>query len=459
MAMRSGQQRRKKEKPKQEKQPQPQTQSNHIMPCIQRNSGRIQSDSNLTHHLSLLPHPKRLVRIDSHSSLSSSLSSFPSYGFVTGNYVTLLFHCLHSINNGTQKRPKVSKIEICLSLKLVSLLAINLDAGGDDAHQVFDESLPVLSRALLHFESSGSDSDIVMGILDCLGFVGFFGSTHPEETQSVMRIVWDSLAKNGSEGSELVRKKAISAWSFLLSSMPGAHVSNKYWKSVTSYLLSLMGDEGVASAVDDALGLISEMGFLSKFREQVEEGCSRDKIEDNITDKLRGLAIEDRGKSLEVLADEDGDEDKDRRTPQAIKIAQQVKDGLILLKASEIIQSKFIKGFLGPLGFANYLQDNSNLQHMFKFTQKRSQKDDQITKDELLMPQREEVTVRFYCPLNQRQEHRFDDILPFMSGREKQVQKRMMQSPSSVRSKARSQLLKKQREIRTGVVSGSVFDY
>ena len=372
--------------------------------------------------------------------------------------MTLLFHCLHSINNGIQKRPKVSKIEICLSLKLVSLLAINLDAGGDDAHQVFDESLPVLSRALLHFESSGSDSDIVVGILDCLGFVGFFGSTHPEETQSVMRIVWDSLAKNGSEWSELVRKKAISAWSFLLSSMLGAHVSNKYWKSVTSYFLGLMGDEGVALAVDDALGLISEMGFLNKFQEQVEEGCSRDKIENNITDKLRWLAIEDRGKSLELLADEDGDEDKDRQTPRTIKIAQQVKDGLILSKVSEIIQSKFIRGLLGPQGFSNYLQDNSNLQNMFKFIH-RSRKNDQSDKDELLMPEREEVTVRFYCPPNQREEHRFDDILPFMSGREKQVQKRMMQSPSSVRSKARSQLLKKQREIRTRVVSGSVFDH
>lgn len=371
--------------------------------------------------------------------------------------MTLLFHCLHSINNGTQKRPKVSKIEI--SLKLVSLLAINLDAGGDDAHQVFDESLPVLSRALLHFQSSGSDSDIVMGILDCLAFVGFFGSTHPEETQSVMRIVWDSLAKNGSKWSNLVRNKAISAWSFLLSNMPGTHVSNKYWKSVTSYFSSLMGDEGVALAVDDALGLVFEMGFLNKFQEQVEEGCSSDKIEDKITDKLRGLAIEDRGKSLEVLADEDGDEDTDRQTPRTIKIAQQVKDGLILSKVSEIIQSKFIRGFLGPHGFANYLQHNSNLRNMFKFIQRRSRKNDQSDEDELLMPEREEVTVRFYCPPNQRQEHRFDDILPFMSGREKQVQKRMMQSPSSVRSKARSQLLKKQREIRTGVVSGSVFDY
>uniref|UniRef100_A0A7C9E9H5 Interferon-related developmental regulator N-terminal domain-containing protein n=1 Tax=Opuntia streptacantha TaxID=393608 RepID=A0A7C9E9H5_OPUST len=357
MEMRTGQKREKKDKPKPKKQPQ--TQYDHIvMPCIHHNSSQTPSESNLTHHLSLLHHPKRSVRLDSHSSLSSSLSSSPSYGFVSGNYVTLLFHCLHSINNGTQKRPKVSKFEICLSLRLVSLLAINLDAGGDHAHQVFDESIPSLSRALLHFESSLSDSDIVVGILDCLGFLGFFGSTHPEEIQSVMLIIWDSLTKNGSKWSDLIRFKAISAWSFLLSSMPGSHVSNKYWKSVTSYFLSLMCDDGVALAVDDALGLIFEMGFLNKFEEPAEEGCSRDKLKDKITDKLRGLAIEDRGKKLKVLADEDGngDGDEDGQIPRTIKIAQQVKDGLILSKVCEIIQSKFIRGFLGPHGFANYLQ-------------------------------------------------------------------------------------------------------
>jgi len=207
-----------------------------------------------------------------------------------------------------------------------------------------------------------------------------------------------------------------------------------------------MGDDGVALVVADALLLIVEMGVFNKFQEQVEEGCCRDTLRDQITEQID----KDREKRLQLYADEGDDEDG-----RTIPIVQQVEDGLILSKISEIIQSKFIRSFLGPQGFASYLQYNNNLQNMFKFTQK----DDESEKDKLLMPEREEIIVRFYRPPSKRKGHRYDEILAFMSGREKQLRKRMTKSPCSARNRARSQLLKKQRETRTGVVSGSVFDF
>ncbi|KAF8404889.1 hypothetical protein HHK36_009784 [Tetracentron sinense] len=220
---------------------------------------------------------------------------------------TLLYHCLNSIKRGSSK-------EISLACHAIGLLALTVGCG-DNVHEILEDSIPPFSKAL----KSGLESSNILSILDCLAIITFVGGKNPEEMERSMHVVWQllhpKLGSNvvASKPSSAVIASAISAWSFLLSTMNGWRPNSKYWRESISYFSSLLEEEdrSVRNAAGEALALIFELGSLEKFYyEAVCSSHSSDQegnncperyahvqgLKEKILNQVRNLSVEAGGK-------------------------------------------------------------------------------------------------------------------------------------------------------------------
>ncbi|KDP26477.1 hypothetical protein JCGZ_17635 [Jatropha curcas] len=352
--------------------------------------------------------------------------------FVEKNSATLLYQCLSCLKKG-------SAMELELALKVIGLLAIILEDEGL-AHEVYQDSVPVLSQVL----ESGSKK---LNSLDCLGIVGVFCAKDPDETESVMLIIWkflkpDSCHKHSTD----VLAAAISTWSFLLTTIEGWRLNHKNWQDSISCLSNLLMESelSVYLAAAEALALIFEIDCLEKFSTEAKEltNANKQALKDDISEKLRCQSIK---------ASEDGEEEEaeiddvlkffeaGELLEKSVKIG---KDKLKFSTWSRRIQLNFVKRFLGEEGFVKHMRRNENLHTIFEFTPKGKDSTGNVH----YTPDREEITVRFFKPKVQQKD---GSLLPFMSNDAKQLVKKMTMSPNSPLNKARTQLLNKKRMLRS----------
>ncbi|XP_030947339.1 interferon-related developmental regulator 1 [Quercus lobata] len=394
---------------------------------------QINKDSLLDLALDALYEKRPAIREKALSSIIDTFNSSLQHEFVEKKCTTLLHQCVNIVKRGTSK-------EIALASHAIGLLA--LTAGdGDKAHEIFKESVSPISQAL----KSGSEPTKISSLLECLAVVTFVGGNDTEETEMSMQIMWQvvhpKLSSNvvATKPSAAVITAVVSAWSFLLTTMTGLKLNPKHWQESISYLSSLLDkdDRSVRIAAGEALALIFEIGSVEKFSGEVKgsidvstpegsknrEGFSRVQgLKGKIINKVRDLSAEAGGKgsakkdlnSQRNLFRDILEFFEDGYSPE-----NTVKIGGESLKTSswyQMIQLNFLKRFLGG-GFIKHMQENEFLQDVFGFTPKKK--------------------------------HLLDDEYRISS-----TDKRMYKSPNSVVSKARTQLLNKQRMLSEGRNAG-----
>ncbi|CAA3024528.1 interferon-related developmental regulator 1 [Olea europaea subsp. europaea] len=361
--------------------------------------------------------------------------------FSQKNFATLLYRFLYSLKKGSAK-------EIALASHALGLLAVTIGCG-DNAHELYKESLPLISKAL----KSRTES-MLLSIIDCLAVATFVGGSDFEETETSMQILWQFIHLVRSDNvaakkhSSAALSAAISAWSLLLTTVDGWNINYKYWKGAISVFLDVLqvDDPSVRIAAGEALALICEVGFLEKFvfdtnsadigtnekeNDLLKQYSSMKELQEKISSHVRSHfqqtakssvcnSLNEQHKfSLNLLnVLEDG---CFRET--ALKIGKQ---SLKLNSWSQLLQANFLKQFLRR-GFVKHMLENEFLHDVFNFTSRK-----QTSGNELYVSEREEVTLKIFVPENRTRD---DEDFP----------QKTQRAPTSAFRKAKTQLLNKQR--------------
>ncbi|GMJ06381.1 SALT-TOLERANCE 32 [Hibiscus trionum] len=328
--------------------------------------------------------------------------------FVENNFVTLVYHCLWCI-----RKSRVAE-EMENAVYIIGLVAM-ITEYVDTSHEVYVDVFSAVSNGLKSKVDVGK-------VLECLAIVTFFGAKNSDETEKAMQLIWSFILpesnstmkkKHPSDVLLVVLPVAISAWTFLLTTLDGWRLSYKIWQGASSCFSNLLNseNESVCAAAHEALALISESNCLEKFSPKA------------YSEKLH-LSIAYNQKSQTYCETING---------RKLKLSSR----------SQIIQMKYLRQFLGEDGFVKHMMKNENFHDIFEFSPKTEN-----SCDMLYEPEREKVQVRyFHRPVPIQQDN---SLLPFVSRENRQILKRMTKSSNSSLSKARTALLKKKRSIQDG---------
>ncbi|XP_043709548.1 interferon-related developmental regulator 1-like isoform X1 [Telopea speciosissima] len=377
--------------------------------------------------------------------LSAIVDAFTNklqHQFVEKNCVTLLHPCLNSIKKGSSK-------EKSLASRAIGLLALTVGCG-NNAAEILEESIPPLSQAL----KSGLESTM-SSVLECLAIVSFVGGNDPDATERSMQIMWQiihpKLGPNvsASKIAPAVLTAAISAWSFLLTTVNECKINSKSWQDSISYFSNLLDkdDRSIRIAAGEAIALIFEIGQLDKLSGEdrhssdssVHEGNNSQEryayiqgLKGKILSQVRNLSVEAGGKGSTNKKDLGSQRNLFRDVVEFLEDGYcpqtSIKIGGGILNTStwsQLIQLNFLKRFLGG-GFPKHMQENELLHDVFEFTPKKRQA---LGSELLTSGQKLSRKAMIHLPIV-KHEASFQ---------------RLFKSPNSVLNKARTQFLNKQR--------------
>ncbi|CAN6176031.1 unnamed protein product [Urochloa humidicola] len=314
--------------------------------------------------------------------LVDAFESFMLHGLVENKYATLLSQFNNSVKKGSTK-------EVFLASRAIGLLAITLGAGSS-SHEIMEESHPQLCRIL----QSWSDGSKMISAVDCLAVITFVGATDLAETELSLKAMWDVIHPKSGSNVGTVRKPkppvlaaAISAWTFLLTTIGSWRINTDSWKEPIAFLSTLLEaeDRAVRMAAGEALALCFELNLLDV--SSCEDGDANTGGTAGPKNKLfldmQALKAKISGLASNLSAEAGGKgADKKNLTDQkdlfqrildfvkygecpeeSIKIAGK-RDVLRVSSWSELIQLNFLKRFLGK-GFLKHVKENGLLQDIF----------------------------------------------------------------------------------------------
>ncbi|XP_062187318.1 uncharacterized protein LOC133890780 [Phragmites australis] len=316
------------------------------------------------------------------ASLVEAFESFMLHDLVENKYATLLSQFNNSVKKGSTK-------EGCLASRAIGLLAITLGAG-NSSHEIMEESHPQLCRVL----QAWSDMSKMISALDCLAVITFVGATDLAETESGLKAMWDVIHPKSGSNVGTVRKPrppvlaaAISAWTFLLTTIGSWRINIDSWKEPIAFLSTLLEaeDRAVRMAAGEALALCFELNLLDVSSCDDGDvntggtGGSKNKLfldMQALKAKISGLASNlsaeagGKGADKKNLTDQRDlfqrilDFVKYGECPEeSLKIAGK-RDVLRVSSWSELVQLNFLKRILGR-GFLKHVQGNGLLQDIF----------------------------------------------------------------------------------------------
>ncbi|KAL8027606.1 hypothetical protein ABFX02_14G106600 [Erythranthe guttata] len=348
------------------------------------------------------------VREGALSSIIEGFTANRRLQFAEKNFATLLYRFLNSLKKGSSN-------EIVLASRALGLLSITIGCG-DNARELYNESLPLISQAL-----KSKTESLLLSVIECLAIATFVGANDSEQTEASMKIIWHFIQASSSENvvvkkrSSSVMSAAISAWSLLLTTVDGWNLSHTYWQGAISCFLNQLevDDRSVSLAAGEAIALICEVGCLDKFTSniKIDEINSNDKgknttdqdfsiqelrevISNHATKLLQQTSLQSAATKavngwsnfsltiLKVLEDGCFEEN-------VLKIG---KHSLQLNSLSQLLQVDFIKRYLGR-GFVPHMLENEFLHDVFNFTPNK-----QTSGDKLYISEREEVTMNIFVP-------------------------------------------------------------
>lgn len=346
------------------------------------------------------------------------------YSFVENRSFTLLHQFSNSIRRGSLK-------EVSLASRAIGLLAITI-GGQNNAHEIVEETTPHLFRALKSGESSKKIS-----VMDCLAVVTFVAG-EDEDTEASMKNIWELI--NPKLGNNVTPTKqtpallssAISAWAFLLTSLPLRSINFINWQESVTLLSNMLdkGDRSVRIAAGEALALIYEMNAsnpsISKTAENELESShpvgTKSTMGISYIETLKGKILT-QARDLSMEAGGKGSVKSDLGTQRelfqhivdfieteefevvSLKVLNHC-DPLKITSWSHALQLNFLRRFLGS-GYLRHMQDNELLHDILDYVPKK----------------REILSVK---------------------------EKRMFLSPNSALSKGRTQYLNRRRAIAQG---------
>ncbi|KAK6143614.1 hypothetical protein DH2020_023962 [Rehmannia glutinosa] len=312
------------------------------------------------------------------------------------------------------------------------LLSITI-GNGDNAHELYKESLPFISQAL-----KSQTKSLLLSVIDCLAIATFVGVNDFEETEASMQILWQFILPESGENvvvkkhSASVLSAAISAWSLLLTTVDGWHLNYNHWRGAISYFLDLLevDDQSVCMAAGEAIALICEIGFLEKFASNITiDKISLKEKEQNITDqdysiqKLQEIVSNNvKRLSSQKTAAAKALNGWNNFSPNVLGV---FKDGCFHETALKIGKHSLQLRSLSQL-----LQENEFLHDVFNFWPSK-----QKSGDEPYIAEREEVIIHIFVPKARPKDS------------EEDFGRTQKQNKSTFR-KVKTQLLNKHRAIR-----------
>ncbi|XP_026391712.1 interferon-related developmental regulator 1-like isoform X1 [Papaver somniferum] len=380
--------------------------------------------------------------------------------FLVNKCSTLLYQCFNSLKRGSSK-------EIYLASRLIGFVSVTIGCKEDLAHKVLEDAFPLLSEAL----QSKFDPIEISSLLDCLAIITFVGGDDLSETERSMQLIWQfchpKLGNNmvAPTPSAMVLTTALSAWSFLLSTMDVLKVNKTCWKEVVSYFSDLLDhdDLSVRITAAEAIALIFEMGSLEKFcseakssnEQLVHEGskCQESQsdiegLKEKILNQMTNLSME---ADDEVVPKNDSQkkliDDVLRFLEDNVCLKTSIKvgrSGLNISKWSRLLQVNFMMRFLGP-GFVKHMQENEFLHDVFDFKPKEKQhisSENQLL-SEMFTCDHEEVVLKNFYQAKQWELEEEEEI----EGRQPYQKKKTSACPDPALKKAKNQVRRQNRLI------------
>ncbi|CAL9192862.1 unnamed protein product [Musa hybrid cultivar] len=321
---------------------------------------------------------------------------------VENKFITLLSQYINSIKRGSTK-------EACLASRAIADVATNLllfcfkdwlaitIGAGSSAHEIMEESVSRLSQALI----SGSDSLKKSSVLDCLALVTFIGANDLFETELSLKTMWQVIYPKSGPNVGPVKKlpptvlaAAISAWSFLFTTVSSWKINPDNWKEEISFLSTLLedNDRSVRIAAGEAISIFFELGILDQNEQVDTDSINHEDLKHGVLAYMQSMKakILFKANELSVEAGGKGTDKKnlnDQRdlfqkildyvqTGECPEISLKISNKHGFLRAStwtEIIQQlNFLKRFLGR-GFLKHSQDNERLHDIFDFARDNSE--------------------------------------------------------------------------------------
>ncbi|XP_008805682.1 interferon-related developmental regulator 1 [Phoenix dactylifera] len=303
--------------------------------------------------------------------------------YVENKCITLLQQYINSIKKGSTK-------EICLASRAIGLLAITAGAGSN-AHEIMEESVPQLSRAL----KRGSDA-CKISVLDCLAVISFVGANDLAETETSLKIMWEVIRPKSVSNvgpskrpSSAVLAAAISTWSFLLTTISSWRINPDTWKESISFLSTLLevDDRSVRIAAGEAIALFFELGILDmsyseesdvvNFNNEVKRRTVTymQSMKAKISGQIYNLSMEAGGKGADKKNLND-QRDLFQKIWDFVQVGERPEVSLRISSKrnilrtstwSQLIQLNFLKRYLGR-GFLKHAQENELLHDVFEYT-------------------------------------------------------------------------------------------
>jgi len=178
--------------------------------------------------------------------LINALTNNLQLDFAEKSYETLLDQFVKSMKRGFP--------EVALAAHALGLLAVTVGAG-EKAHKVLEDSIFHFTRV----SKLGSDATNHIMVLQALAIITFVGGNDVEETEKSMELLWNQV-HGTSKPEPTVMESAISAWTFLLTTLPvwriNAQFSEKYLPVLSSLLE--MDSRAVRISAGEAIGFILE---------------------------------------------------------------------------------------------------------------------------------------------------------------------------------------------------------
>ncbi|XP_078155220.1 interferon-related developmental regulator family protein / IFRD protein family [Carex rostrata] len=311
--------------------------------------------------------------------LVDAFESFVLLPFIENKCTTLSHLFINSIKKGSAK-------EAILASRAIALLTLTVGAGAN-SHEIMEEALPELCRIL-----SGSDQSKMPAVLDCLALVTFVGANDLDETEVALKAMWEVIHPKSGSNVGTVKKyrppvvaAAITAWSFLLTTISNWRRNPENWKEHISHLSTLLesDDRAVRMAAGEAIALFFELKLLDV---QLAEDSPVQKdpkyqlfiymqgMKAKVTAQIDALSSEAGGKGADKknlndqreLFQKIWDYVKDNWNPEeTVKVSSKL--GMLRVSSwTELVQLNFLRRFLGR-GFLKHAQGNSLLHEIFNF--------------------------------------------------------------------------------------------
>ncbi|KAJ1697467.1 hypothetical protein LUZ63_005979 [Rhynchospora breviuscula] len=317
---------------------------------------------------------RSLTRENALVELVDAFESSDLLPFVENQCATISYLFINSIKKGMTK-------ETNLACRAIGLLSFTM-GGGTGSHEIMEEALPQLCKLL-----SGSDQSKIPAVVKCIGLLAFLGADDLDETEMALEAIWKIIQPKSRYNVTTVKYEppvvvaALTAWSFLLTTISTWRIKHENWTKYISDLSTLLeaDDRTVRIAAGEAIALFFELKLFDvKPAEEDSEYFQRliymQNMKAKVTAQIDALSCEasHKGANKKNLSAQrelfheiwdyvmNGGNIK-----ETIKLSSR---GTILCISSwtELIQLNFLRHFLRK-GFLQHAQYNPLMREIFTF--------------------------------------------------------------------------------------------